>query len=271
MSHMPAAARSYSQSQEIRRPALRPLALPTEHGGWGFLFEPLVLGLLVAFSGGGLLIAAAFICGFLTRQPLKFALQDALRQRSYPRTRWCWIFAASYGAGALAFLGAAAAVSGWVVLIPLGLAAPLGITQILYDANNRSRALLPELGGVVAISSSAAAIALAGGMRLIPSLALSGIIIARSIPAIAWVRTLIQRSHGKEAPGWPSIVLHFAAVAVVLAIGPPLAAVAMALLLLRAVWGLMHTVPPAKTIGWREIGWGTVTILLVATGYAIGI
>jgi hypothetical protein len=264
---MPAAAESYPQSPAIRRPALRPLALPTEHGGWGFLFEPLVLALLVAFSGGGLLIAAAFICGFLTRQPLKLALQDALRKRSYPRTRWCWIFAASYGAGALTFLGAAVAVSGWVVLIPICLVVPLGVTQIFYDANNRSRALLPELGGVVAISSSAAAIALAGGMRVIPAFVLSAIIIARSVPSIAWVRTLIQRSHGETASGWPALLLHLVAVIAVAAIAPALAVAAMAILLARAIWGLMRPVPAAKTIGWREIGWGTLTIGLVAAGY----
>lgn len=261
---------SIAQDRVVPRPALRPLALPTEHGGWGFLFEPLVLALIVAFSGGGLLIAGAFISGFLARQPLKLALQDAIRGRTYPRTRWCWIFAVSYGVAALAFLAAAVAVSGPIVLVPIGLAAPLGLTQILYDANNRSRALLPELGGVVAISSSAAAIGLAGGMRLVPALALSGIMIARSIPAIAWVRTLIKRSHGKDAAGWPSILLHFAAVGVVLAIGPTLAAIAMALLLLRAIWGLMHEVPPAKKIGWREIAWGVVTIALVAAGYSTG-
>src|ERR1044072_2044638 len=38
---------------------LRPLALPTEHGGWGFLLEPLVLAMIVAPSWIGALICAA--------------------------------------------------------------------------------------------------------------------------------------------------------------------------------------------------------------------
>src|SRR6185436_6956547 len=77
---------------------LRPLALPSEHGGWGFLLEPLVLGLLVRPSLAGSLIALAFVFGFLARHPLKLALQDLLRGKSYPRTRWCWLFACSYAA-----------------------------------------------------------------------------------------------------------------------------------------------------------------------------
>src|SRR5947209_15528656 len=57
-------------------PLLRPLALPTEHGGWGFLLEPLVLAMIVAPSWCGALICAAGVCGLLTRQPLKLAMQD---------------------------------------------------------------------------------------------------------------------------------------------------------------------------------------------------
>ena len=77
------------------RVSLRPLALPAEHGGWGFLLEPIALGLAVRPSWGGALIAIAFACGFLTRQPLRLAMQDRLRGKSYPRTRWCWTFAAA--------------------------------------------------------------------------------------------------------------------------------------------------------------------------------
>lgn len=249
------------------RPLLRPLVLPTEHGGWGFLFEPLVLGLAVRPSLGGLLIALAFIGGFLTRQPLKLAVQDAMRGKSYPRTRWCWGFAAGYAFTGLAALALAIAVSGWDVFIPIGLVAPLGLLQIFYDASNKSRALLPELGGAAAMASSAAAIGMAGGMRLVPALTLSAIVIARGIPAIILVRTLITRSRGLASSGAPAIALHLAAAAFTIAIGAKLATVAMALLFIRATWTLFRPAPPARTIGWREIAWGVVTIALVASGY----
>ncbi|HDL49896.1 MAG TPA: prenyltransferase, partial [Actinobacteria bacterium] len=38
---------------------LRSVAMPTEHGGWGFTLEPIILGLLVAPSPAGWEIAAA--------------------------------------------------------------------------------------------------------------------------------------------------------------------------------------------------------------------
>ena len=248
------------------RPLFRPLALPTEHGGWGFLFEPLVLALAVRPSWGGALIAVSFVFGFLTRQPLRLALQDLLRGRSYPRTRWCWIFAVAYAIAAAVAIGSAIALKGWTLVVPIGLVAPLGIMQILYDANQRSRALLPELGGAAAMASSAAAIAIAGRMNILAALALSGIILARAIPSIVYVRTLLARAHGQTAASWPPIALHAIAIAAVALIGSKLAALAMILLFVRATIGLARPVPPAKKIGWMEIAWGAVTVTLAAIG-----
>ena len=262
-----AAPATFSPTPLHRRPALRPLALPTEHGGWGFLFEPLVLAMIVAPSWGGALVAVAFIGGFLTRQPLKLALQDLLRGRSYPRTSWCWTFAASYAAIGLLALSGAIALSGWTLFIPLGLVAPLGLTQIFYDANNRSRALVPERGGTLAMASSAAAIGIAGGLRIVPALALSAVLVARSIPAIFHVRTLIQRSHGQPAGPWLSLASHAVAVALVAMFAPPLAVVAMLLLFIRAAIGVSRPIPRAKTIGWTEVTWGVVSVALFAAAW----
>lgn len=244
---------------------LRPLALPSEHGGWGFLFEPIVLGLVVRPSVPGTLIALAFVLGFLARHPLKLALQDLLRGKSYPRTRWCWLFASAYSAAGVASLACAIALRGWLTVVPIGLVIPLGVMQLFYDANNRSRALLAELGGSVAMSSSVVAIALAGDMRVLPAFALGGIIVARSIPSIVFVRTLLSRAHGEPAASWPALALHALAILCVAPFASRYAIAATALLFARAAWTLARPVPAARIIGWREIAWGAVTVVLVAT------
>jgi hypothetical protein len=169
---------------------------------------------------------------------------------------------------AAATLAAAIAVGGLPILIPLGLVAPLALTQVLYDANNRGRMLLPELSGAAAMSSIAAAVAIAGGMRIVPAFGLAGVILARSLPSIVYVRTLLQRAHGSAASSWPSIALHLAAFSV-LVYAPWAAAVAMLILLVRAIWGLTHEPPRAKTIGWREIAFGAVTVAIAAAGYRV--
>lgn len=246
------------------RASVRPIALPTEHGGWGFLFEPLVLGLAVAPSWAGLLIAVAAIFGFLTRQPLKFAMQDALRHKEYPRTRVCWKFAAMYASGAAAAVAMAAALHGWRILIPFAAVAPLALIALVADARNQSRALLPELAGSIAMTSSAAAIAIAAGRPWVLALSLVALLVARGVPAILYVRTLLQRAHGKTAAAWPSIVLHALAIVVGWFAGAWFATAAMVMLLVRAVYGLAHEVPRAKTIGWREIAFSTASVALFA-------
>lgn len=248
------------------RIALRPLALPVEHGGWGLLFEPIVLGLLVAPSWGGLFIGLAYLSGFLVRQPLKLALQDLLRHKSYPRTPWCWGLAAGYASLALFALAAALAFGGVAALLVIAASAPLALIQIGYDAKNKSRALLPELGGAIALSSSAAAIAVAANRPLLAAVALSAIILARAIPTIAYVRALVTRSHKQNAASWPALSLHALAIVAVATFAPLLATVAMVLLFARAAWGLTHPPQKAKTIGWTEIVWGIVTVTLVALG-----
>jgi hypothetical protein len=249
--------------QPARTVALRPLALPAEHGGWGFLLEPIALGLLVQSSWTGGLIGIAALFGFLTRQPLKLALQDALRSRVYPRTPYCWLIVASYLVVAAVALSTVIAVEGVVILIPLALAAPLALTQIAYDAWGRSRELLPEMTGAAAMASIAGSVTVAGGMGIVPALGLSAILAARSLPSILYVRALLR-------PGrrWPAIAAHVVVLAAVAFFAGPLTIAAMLVLLLRAVWGVTQERPRAKTVGWREVGYGALTVILIAADSA---
>jgi len=63
----------------LNRPAnvrWRSVALPTEHGGWAFISEPVLLGLLLAPSAGGLALGLAAFAAFLLRQPFKLYAKD---------------------------------------------------------------------------------------------------------------------------------------------------------------------------------------------------
>jgi hypothetical protein len=247
---------------EPRAVSLRPIVLPAEHGGWGFLFEPIALGLLVAPSRAGGLVALAAVLAFFVRQPLKLALQDLRRGRCYPRTPYCrWIAAGFAGAAAFA-LAAAVAIDGTAMLIPVVVAAPLALALIASDAMHHGRSLLPEMAGATAMSLVAAVIAVAGGTSNTAAFGLAGIVAGRSLPAILYVRTLLGRTQRGAA-----VAAHVLAIVAAAWYAPPFAVAAMVALLVRAVWGLAHEPPPAKTIGWREIAFGAMTIVLVAIGY----
>ena len=239
--------------------SLRPLALPSEHGGWGLLLEPIVLGLLVAPSWTGATLGFAALCAFLARHPLKLALQDAMRGRRYPRTSYCWMLAAFWLLAAVVACGSAIVLRGPAVLLPLGAVAPLALVQIAYDARNRSRELLPEMCGAAAMAGIAAAIGVAGGLTFAAAFAWSGVVVARSLPSLAYVRALLRGS-----AKLPVLAMHVGAVVVAALFASPYAVAAMVMLLVRAVWGLTHEVPPAKTIGWREIVYGLLFVALAA-------
>ncbi|HEX7294962.1 MAG TPA: YwiC-like family protein, partial [Pyrinomonadaceae bacterium] len=75
---------------------LRPIALPAEHGGWSLLLEPIVLGLVLIPSVGGLWVSFTAISAFLMRHPFKLAVVDWRRKRRYGRTPLAARFALLY-------------------------------------------------------------------------------------------------------------------------------------------------------------------------------
>ena len=81
---------------------LRSLALPAEHGSWGFLLEPIALALLLCPTRAGAWLAVAAACAFLARHPLKLVLGDRRRGSVAPRTAVAARMALAYAAGALA-------------------------------------------------------------------------------------------------------------------------------------------------------------------------
>ena len=261
-----------------RKVKLKGTALPAEHGGWGFLVEPLVLGLLVAGSIAGLGLVMLAFGAFLLRQPLKVALIDHRRGKRYARTMLAERFALVYGVMALLGLLLALGAGGLTILLPLLAALPLGLVQLVYDARGDSRSLFPELAGASAMGSTAAALALAGGWSLVAALALWAVQVARVIPSILYVRARLPLEKGKAAATWPALLAHLLGI---LALGalwlaglaPALALAGGLLLLLRASKGLSRWRRPSRapTIGILEMVYGLAFAVLAAVGYVAGI
>lgn len=259
-----------------QRPRLRPIALPTEHGGWGFLVEPILLGLLVAPGLAGLLLGVAASGVFLVRHPLELAVGDRQRGRRYPRTALAERFVLLYAAVALAAFAGAIVLARGVFWPALALGAPLGLVQLAYDLRKQRRELVPELAGAAALAAAAPAIALAGGWDVAPAFALWAVLVARAAPAIVYVRARIRRLRGARVSSRPSILAHVAALALVAVLAvarltPWTSAAALALALARALYGLSPQRPavPAKVIGFQELALGLLTVALVAAGAAL--
>lgn len=250
----------------------RSVAVPTEHGGWGLTLEPVLLGLVIAFSWSGLAIGLAAFVAFLARTPTKLAMVDRRRHRSLPRTR----LATRVAALELCLLFVLAALATWSAgiawLIPMLIAAPLVATELWFDVRSRSRRLVPELAGAIGITAVAASITVAGDEAWRLAAALWMILAARAVASIPYVRTQIVRTRRGSSPlGTTDLfqlagaVIGFAAVAVttevlVGAIAVAVVAMAQAVALRRA-----H-IPPVKVIGLRQMATGLTIVAATAFG-----
>jgi hypothetical protein len=96
----------------------RAVAMPSEHGGWGLTLEPVLLGLVVAWSGAGVALGVAAFAAFLVRTPLKLVAVDLRRGRWLDRSR----LALRIAIVELIVLGStvalAVALAGWSWLAP---------------------------------------------------------------------------------------------------------------------------------------------------------
>lgn len=255
------------------RPSIRSVALPAEHGGWGFLFEPVLLGLLIAPTLAGVCLGVAALGVFLLRAPLKLTIKDYRRGRRFERTRLAEIFTLIYAAVALGGLALAFVTASHPCWQPFLLAVPLALVQLRYEIVNRGREYLPETAGSMALACVAPMIALAGGMALPAALLLWIILTARAVTSISYVRARLRLEHGKPAQIRATWILHLLALAllVLLALNnatPWLTAAIMLLLAARACYGLSDYRRPAppRVIGFQEMGLGLVYIVLTAAG-----
>ena len=267
--------RTTSPGSAATRPTWRAVAIPSEHGGWGLTGEPILLGLLVAFSPSGVAIAAAALLAFLARTPLKLAMIDRRRDRRLPRS----VLARRIGAvevAAIVVLGVLAlVVAGWQWTVPVAVALPLFGLELWYDVRSRGRRLVPELSGAVGMGAIAAAIVVAGDGSVRLAVAAWLVLAARSIGAIPFIRAQIARLHRGVANSRSSELFQILAVAVgavAAVIDPavlPGSIAVLAIAVAHLVWGRRSPVPAAKVLGLRQMAIGFVLVAVTAIGVAL--
>jgi hypothetical protein len=251
------------------RSAMRAVAMPSEHGGWSLSFEPVLLGLLVAWSWSGVALGAAAMLAFLARTPLKLVLVDRWRRRWLPRTALAARVALVELVAMAALVVVAAAGAERRFWGPLLVAAPLVAVELWFDMRSRGRRLAPELAGTVGIGAAAAAIALAGGTATSVAIGLWAVVAARAVASIPYARTQVFRGRGTTAPTWPSDLAQGVAVIGVM-VGWVLDTVPTASVIVIAAGALFNTVAvraaprPAKVIGMQQLCFGLAVVAVTA-------
>jgi hypothetical protein len=254
---------------------LRSVAFPTEHGGWGFTLEPILLGLLVAPTATGWELGVAATAVFLARRPVKLVGTDLVRRRWLDRSTAALTVAVFYF-----LLAAAGAVGAFVTRKgpfwwPLIVAVPFALVSLRADAHSKNRALVPQLTGAIAMGSTVAAVSMGGGLDWIASFGLWGVLTARDVAAIVLARGMVRRFKSKDVPHGPILLVQIAAILVTLALvlagaAPWLSLLAMVLLAVTSIISLRRPPVPAKIVGWTQMGVGLMVVLLTTLGIRLG-
>ena len=253
------------------RPGWRAVAMPSEHGGWGLTLEPVLLGLLVAWSDAGVALGIAAFSAFVLRTPAKLVAVDVRRGRWLDRSRLALRIAIVELLLLVSSVAVAVASAGRSWLAPAVVAGPLVAIELSFDIRSRGRRLLPELCGAVGVAAVAASIVLAdersGGLAA----GLWLVLAARAVGAIPFVRVQIVRLRRGDGPLWQSDLaqaasLVVAAVAVVVDRRLLLGLVTVAALAVTQLVSVRRAPMPAKRIGFRQMGMGLALVAATATG-----
>lgn len=248
----------------------RQVAVPSEHGGWSLTAEPVLLGLLVAWSWPGLALGLAAMLAFVARTPLKVVLVDRWRHRWLDRSRVAAGIAA-VELSVIAALGVWAATGAtnsrfWV---PLAAAVPLVGVELWFDMRSRSRRLLPELAGTIGIGSVVAAIVLVAGEPTTLAVGMWVVISARAAAAIPYARTQVFRAHGRPVALWHSDlaqILALAAVSLAWILGaiPAAPVAAIAFIAVYNIAAVRGRVRRAVVIGLQQMTFGIAVVVISA-------
>lgn len=251
---------------------MKSVVIPTEHGGWGFTLEPVLLGLLIVPGLPAAGLGIATIAAFLARRPLRLAVADVRRGRRLDRTGVAMGIVA--GLFVIALVGLTltwihAAEPFWW---PLAVAVPLVLVQLRFDLDGRGRELLPELLGPVALAAAAPMTVLAEGIGWEVALGAWLVLASRIVPSVLLVRVQIRRLKEQKFSIVSTHAAGLVGIAVVaLAAGlgwaPWLSVIAAGAVAAWSSNSLSNPPVVARTLGWTQMVVGMVVVLAFGIGY----
>jgi hypothetical protein len=146
--------------------------------------------------------------------------------------------------------------------------------MLWYDLRGKSRALVAELLGPVALASVGASIMMLDGWTLPKGCAVWALLSLRAVPAVLYVRSRLRLEHGRDPILAIPLIVHALAILPALWLAwsglvPELVAPLYALLLLRCWAGLssLRRRLGAKSVGFSEVRWGLISVAWLALAF----
>jgi hypothetical protein len=245
----------------------RGILLPAEHGAWGLIAEPLLLGMLVAPGLGGFGIAVFSFALFLLRTPGLRLLRARRAPAPDPHGEAVRRFSLICSGFALAglLLALFTAKGAWV--LPLLVSAPFAVWTLVEQDRGKTRTLWPELIASVAIGAPVTSIAVAGGVPPLSAWMLWLWLGLKSVTSILFVRNQIRRFMNRPHSVGGIILLYAGLSSLLLVLEAPTHVVVIFLLLsVRATVFSFMPVRSPKIVGWTEVAVSLLFVLGLGLG-----
>ncbi|MBU0474468.1 MAG: YwiC-like family protein [Bacteroidetes bacterium] len=245
---------------------LNKVAIPKEHGAWGFVLEPLILSLIVAFSVNGLLLALASFILFLANQPIKIIFTKSISTKHKSAATKILFFYSSI----IFLLFVAIIVNAKIVyLLPYAFGLLVMLLFLFFQINNLGRYLFFEFIPSFGITLMAISIVLMNGSFQYNVWIFGILLLSRAIPTIIYVNAKVKEVKRKDYSKAATNLTNSISVLIIFLLGwnsllPELSFLASIILLLRSEIGFskLNFTKTVKQIGIAEFVYGSLFVVI---------
>lgn len=252
---------------------LSKVALPKEHGAWGFVLEPLLLSLIVAFTIDGLLLALATFFMFLATQPLKIITTRSASKKFNFTARVLLLFYLTISIILLLF---PVINTETYLLITFFIAAVILLIYKFSELSNLSRNLFVELLPIFSMTLIATTIVMMDNSFSFNPIIFSVLLLSRAVPTVIYINAKVKWVKGFKFSVLPTHLLNgvfflFIIYSSFNNLLPMLSIVGILMLAARSVIGFsrFNFTKTVKQIGVTEFIYGSLFVVINGIAFLI--
>ena len=249
------------------------VAIPKEHGSWGFVLEPLLLSLIVAYTLEGLLLALATFFLFLSNQPLRIVANKSSSKKFKSTGIAVFSF---YFLTAIVLLIFPLYNLKLEVLLPFFIGLTLMPIYLFAALKNYSRSLIVELLPIFSMTLIAVSIIMIDNSFSFSLIVFGVLLLSRAIPTVIYIGAKVKEAKKIEFSVLPTHVLNigfslFIIYASLTNLLPMLSLLGAVLLTTRSVIGFSRFsfAKTIKQIGVMEFVYGSLFVVINGIAFLI--
>ena len=245
---------------------LSKVALPKEHGAWGFVLEPLLLSLIVAFTINGMLLAFTTFFMFLTTQPLKIITTRSASKKFKSVAKVVLFF---YLITSITLLLFPLFNTEIYLLIPFFVAVIILLIYKYAEFSNLSRNLFVELLPIFSMTLIATSIVMMDNSFSINPIIFSVLLLSRAVPTVFYINAKVKWVKGFKFSVLPTHLLNAGFLIFIIYASfnnllPMLSILGILMLAIRSIIGFskFNFTKTVKQIGVAEFIYGSLFVVI---------